>query len=32
MRIKELADEAIKVVENGEVTIFPASEGRKYFR
>ncbi|KAI9678889.1 MAG: hypothetical protein M1829_001874 [Trizodia sp. TS-e1964] len=32
MRMREMAAEAIKVVQNGEVTIFPASEEKKYFR
>lgn len=32
MRMREMADEAIKVVQTGEVTIFPPSEKKKYFR
>lgn len=32
MKMRELADEAIKVVQTGEITIFPLSEKKKYFR
>jgi valyl-tRNA synthetase len=32
MKMRELADKAIEVVKNGEITIFPASEEKKYFR
>ena len=32
MKMREMADKAIEVVRNGEITIFPASEEKKYFR
>jgi valyl-tRNA synthetase len=32
MKMRELADKAIEVAKNGEITIFPASEEKKYFR
>ena len=30
--MRELVDEAIKVVQTREITIFPPSEKKKYFR
>lgn len=32
MRMKEVGKEAVRAVESGEITIFPASEEKKYYR
>ena len=32
MKMREMADKAIKVVQDGEIAISPAAEEKKYFR